>query len=60
MTEDSPRSAGLCETCRYVRILESNTGSRFYLCRLSAANPLFPKYPRIPVEACPGYERAPD
>lgn len=52
--------SGLCESCRNVRIVEGKRGSRFYLCRLSAMNPLFPKYPRIPVLRCAGYEKLPD
>ena len=50
-------SAGLCETCVNVRIVESGKGSRFYLCRLSSVNPAFPKYPRLPVLQCRGYVR---
>jgi hypothetical protein len=50
---------GLCLTCRHARIVESRT-SRFWLCRLSASDPRFPKYPRLPVLACDGYERAPE
>jgi hypothetical protein len=49
--------AGLCERCRNARILDSKTGSRFYLCELSSVNPAFPKYPRIPVLHCQGYVR---
>jgi len=26
------------------------------LCELSKTDPRFPKYPRLPVLACPGYE----
>lgn len=48
--------AGLCESCRNVRILEAKTGSRFFLCELSAVDPAFPKYPPIPVLRCAGYQ----
>ena len=51
-------AAGLCETCRHARIVTSARGSRFLLCSLSAVDPRFPKYPRLPVLACDGYERA--
>lgn len=51
----SPRS-GLCGRCRNARITNAKNGSRFYLCRLSGVNPLFPRYPRIPVLRCAGYE----
>jgi hypothetical protein len=50
--------AGLCESCVNVRVVESGKGSRFYLCRLSSVDPRFPKYPRIPVLQCRGYEPA--
>lgn len=48
--------AGLCESCRHVRVVKAKHGARFYLCRLSATDPLFAKYPRIPVLRCSGYE----
>jgi hypothetical protein len=33
----------------------SSRGSVFYLCRVSFTNPRFPRYPSLPVIACPGY-----
>lgn len=51
-------AAGLCESCRNVRLVETRTGSRFYLCELSAVNPDFPRYPRLPVLRCRGYAPA--
>jgi hypothetical protein len=50
--------AGLCAGCRHVRIIATDGGSRFYLCRMSYVDPRFPRYPRIPVIACAGYEPA--
>jgi hypothetical protein len=47
--------AGLCESCRNVKIVETRKGSRFYLCTLSEVDPRFPKYPGIPVLRCLGY-----
>jgi hypothetical protein len=52
-------SRGLCESCRNARVLKAKQGSHFYLCRLSAVNPLFPKYPRLPVLRCAGYDAIP-
>jgi hypothetical protein len=49
---------GLCGTCRHARIVYSDRGSVFYLCRLSFTQPQFPKYPRLPVTECGGYECA--
>lgn len=46
---------GLCGDCVHARVVESRRGSRFYLCGLSAVDPRFPKYPRLPVLRCGGY-----
>jgi hypothetical protein len=47
---------GLCSDCLYMRQIVSDRGSTFYQCERSASNPEFPKYPRLPVIQCPGYE----
>ncbi len=47
----------LCESCDRVREVLTPRGSRFLLCRLSAADPTYPKYPRQPVVRCRGYRR---
>jgi len=47
---------GLCADCRYMRRVESDRGSTFFLCERSATDPAFPKYPRLPVLQCGGYE----
>ena len=49
--------AGLCDACRYQRIVGTTRGSRFSLCERSKEDPRFPKYPRLPVAACPGFVR---
>ncbi len=49
-------SVGLCADCRFMRKMESDRGSTFYLCQRSATDPTFPKYPRLPVLQCMGYE----
>jgi len=48
---------GLCADCAYARRIESDRGVAFYLCERSATDPAFPKYPRLPVVQCAGYER---
>jgi hypothetical protein len=53
-----PEHAGLCADCRFVRRMKSDRGSTFYFCERSASDPAFPKYPRLPVLRCAGYERA--
>jgi hypothetical protein len=47
---------GLCVTCRHARVIESDRGSRFYFCERSKTDPAFPRYPRLPVVACIGYD----
>jgi hypothetical protein len=54
------QGAGLCARCTHAQIIQNDRGSRFYLCRLSATDPRFPKYPRLPVLACAGYVPATD
>jgi hypothetical protein len=59
MSESSKQAvnarAGLCERCRFMRRVESDRGSVFYLCQLSATDKRFPKYPRLPVLQCGGF-----
>ena len=57
MTEDDPASlVGLCEGCFHVEAIANDRGSVFYRCRLSFQDPRFPKYPRLPVLRCTGYQ----
>jgi len=49
--------AGLCADCVHARGVESARGSAFILCELSATDPSFAKYPRLPVLRCSGYAR---
>lgn len=58
LSDSSPAPVGLCLTCAHSRKIESDRGSLFFLCKLSEANPAFPKYPRLPVFSCPGYTAA--
>jgi hypothetical protein len=51
-------TVGLCATCRHARRIESERGSEFWLCQLSAIDARFPKYPRLPILTCPGYAPA--
>ena len=51
-------NAGLCDTCVHQRIVKNTRGSTFSLCQRSKTDPeRYPRYPRLPVAACPGYER---
>lgn len=49
-------ATGLCGACRHARMIRSDRGSRFLLCRRSATEPRFARYPRLPVLRCPGFE----
>jgi len=60
--QNPPARAGLCGRCRFMRVMKSDRGATFYLCERSATDAAFPKYPRLPVLQCPGFEqrRAPE
>jgi len=47
---------GLCATCKHQQIVRNTRGSSFSLCGRSREDPAYPRYPRLPVLACPGYE----
>ncbi len=47
---------GLCLDCLHSKIVRSDRGTVFYRCQLSDTDSRFPKYPRLPVAACIGYE----
>jgi hypothetical protein len=48
--------AGLCDTCRHRRDIVSDRGSVFIFCARSKTDDRYPRYPRLPVLACAGYE----
>jgi hypothetical protein len=47
--------AGLCDSCAHQRIVRNTRGSSFSLCERSRSDPAYPRYPRVPVLACPGH-----
>jgi hypothetical protein len=47
---------GLCAECSHAQKIESSKGSEFLFCGLSKTDPQFPKYPRLPVLSCAGYQ----
>jgi hypothetical protein len=53
-----PPHAGLCATCRYLRLVTNDRGSVFVRCAYAALDPAFAKYPRLPVTSCAGYQEA--
>jgi hypothetical protein len=50
-------NAGLCDRCRHQRVVRNTRGSAFSLCERSRTDERYPKYPRLPVERCAGFER---
>ena len=51
-----PADPGLCGRCANARSVETGKGSRFLLCELSKVDPAYPRYPRLPVRSCPGFQ----
>lgn len=51
--------AGLCNICVYQRVVGNTRGSVFSMCERgvrTGERDAYPKYPRLPVLECPGYE----
>lgn len=48
-------NAGLCARCRHGRAV-AGARSTFWLCERSRTDPAYPRYPRLPVVRCPGFE----
>jgi hypothetical protein len=51
-----PPAIGLCVACRHQRVVRTTRGSSFSLCLRSKDDPAYPRYPRLPVLRCPGFE----
>lgn len=49
--------AGLCDSCRHQKLIRNTRGSTFSMCERSKADDRYPKYPRLPVVECAGWER---
>jgi hypothetical protein len=49
-------SAGLCDRCRHQRLVPNTRGSVFSLCERSRSDPAYPRYPRLPVLSCSGFD----
>jgi len=52
-------TAGLCDNCRHQQLVPNTRCSVFSLCQRSRTDPAFPRYPRLPVLSCPGFEPGP-
>jgi LSD1 subclass zinc finger protein len=51
-----PAHRGLCASCRRAIIVTSDRGAEFVRCTRAQTDPGFPKYPRLPVLRCRGYD----
>lgn len=51
--------AGLCDGCRHRRLVGS-ARSTFLRCGRADTDPAFPRYPRLPVVACAGFDATED
>jgi hypothetical protein len=48
--------SGLCGSCLHCQEVPNTRGSVFLLCTRSRSDPAYPRYPRLPVLDCPGYQ----
>ncbi len=49
-------SVGLCDSCRHQQVVRNTRGSSFSLCRRWKEDERYPRYPRLPVLRCRGFE----
>lgn len=47
---------GLCDSCMHRQLVPNTRGSVFSLCLRSREDRAYPRYPRLPVLECPGWE----
>ncbi|MEO6502282.1 MAG: hypothetical protein ABIQ09_10280 [Jatrophihabitantaceae bacterium] len=52
--------AGLCAQCRHARLNQTRRGPVYLRCQLASVDEAFPRYPRLPVLRCAGYQPAED
>jgi hypothetical protein len=52
---EDARRWGLCASCVHHLVITNDRGSRFVQCARSRIDPVFPRYPRLPVEVCNGH-----
>ena len=55
----SAPSFGLCDRCEHQRVVRSGRGSAFSMCQIGLKDPDWPKYPAMPVLACPRFSERP-
>lgn len=57
---ESLSAVGLCWSCGCSRRVRNRRRSVFFRCGRAESDARFPRYPRLPVRSCPGYEAAPE
>lgn len=57
--QPSPLDAGLCAACRHAMLRPTARGTTYLRCAVASSDARFPKYPRLPVRTCAGYQPRP-
>jgi propionyl-CoA synthetase len=47
---------GLCADCQYAKLTETRRGPAYLRCTRAEWDATLPRYPRLPVLKCPGFE----
>ena len=50
---------GLCVSCRHAKLNETRRGTAYVRCTRAVWDSRLPRYPRLPVADCAGFERLP-
>ncbi|MCI2424065.1 hypothetical protein MOQ72_42375 [Saccharopolyspora sp. K220] len=53
-----PDSPGLCRTCRHPSLNQTKRGTTYLRCTRAKWDERLPRYPRLPVLECVGFEAA--
>ena len=48
---------GLCQACRHAKLNETRRGPAYLRCTRAEWDTRLPRYPRLPVSDCPGFEQ---
>jgi hypothetical protein len=49
-------AAGLCAGCRHARVNQTRRGPSYLRCQLAGIDDAYPRYPRLPVLSCAGFQ----
>ena len=48
---------GLCGACSHAKLNQTRRGTAYLRCARAAWDAALPRYPRLPVTQCPGFEQ---